>query len=225
MRRLFLAAALITAAAAQNQRPPSVQASGSATVSVPPDEARILIGVVSQAANAAAAASQNAAQLQKALEELKAAAGPKGEVKTVSYTLMPNYDTKTGSRTIKSFTANNVVQVTTADLASVGKIVDAATQSGANEIQSLQFTLKDPSQAHSQALRKATLQARGEAEAMAGALGVKLGKVLTLDETSGPPVRPLMAMQRVALEATPIQQPQTIDVTATVTLTIALEQQ
>ena len=229
MRILFPAAALAAlalpvSAGAQSQRPPSVQASGSATVSVAPDEARILIGVITQASNAAAAASQNAAQLQKALDEWKAAAGPKAEVKTVSYSLTPNYDMKSGARTIRSFTANDVVQVTTSDLASVGRIVDAATQSGANEIQSLQFTLKDPSQAHAQALRKAALQAHSEVEAMASALGLKLGKVLALDEASTTPIRPFVAMQSAAMAGTPIQQPQTIDVTATVTLTIALEQ-
>jgi uncharacterized protein len=212
-------------AGAQSPRPPSVQTSATASVSVAPDQARIRIGVVSQAPTGSAAAAQNATLLQSALEKLKAAAGPKAEVKTVSYSLTPNYDfSKGGARTIKGYTANNVVEVITGDLASVGKIVDAATQSGANEVQSLEFTLKDQSQARAQALRKAALEARSDAEAMASALSLKLGKVIYLD-AGEPPIRPRVfaATQTVAM-ATPIEQPQTIDIQATVTLTVALEQ-
>ena len=70
---------------AQSPRPASVQASATATVSVAPDQARMQIGVVSQAATASAAAAQNATLLQSALDKLKAAAGPKAEIKTLSY--------------------------------------------------------------------------------------------------------------------------------------------
>lgn len=222
MRTFLLALTVAAAAGAQVQRPDSVQTSATATISVAPDQARIQVGVVSQAPTAAAAASQNAALLQKALDQLKAAAGPKAEVKTVSYTLLPVYDK---NQTAKAFRANNVVQVVTDELASVGKIVDAATQSGANEVESVAFTLRDPAQARGQALRKAALQARSDAEAMAAALGLKLGKVIYLDEGSPLTPRPIFAAaQRVSIAATPIEQPQTIDVNATVTLTIALGQ-
>jgi uncharacterized protein YggE len=211
---------------AQPPRPASVQASATASVSVAPDQARIQIGVVSQAQTASAAAAQNASLLQTALDRLKAAAGPKAEVKTVSYSVSPNYDFSKGAHTLKGFTASNMVQVTTDDLASVGKIIDAATQSGANEVSSLEFTLRDHSQARAQALRKAALQARGEAEAMASALGLKVGKVIYLDAGGGePPIRPraFAAAQTMAMP-TPIEQPQAIEVQATVTITIALEQ-
>jgi uncharacterized protein YggE len=209
---------------AQSPRPASVQASATATVSVAPDQARMQIGVVSQAATASAAAAQNATLLQSALDKLKAAAGPKAEVKTLSYSLTPNFDFSKGAHTLKGYTATNTVQVTTDDLASVGKIIDAATQSGANEVSSLEYALKDQSQARAQALRKAALQARAEAEAMASALSLKLGKVIFLDEGGQPPILPrtFTANQTVAM-ATPIEQPQAINVQATVTLTVALE--
>ncbi len=211
---------------AQVARPASVQATGTATVSFKPDRARIQIGVVSQAPTASAAASQNAALLQTALDKLKAAAGPKGEVKTASYSLTPNYEFPPhGSRVLKGFTANNLVEVTTDDLSSVGKIIDAATQSGANEVQSLQFTIKDESQAHAEALGKAATQARAQAVAMADALGLKLGKVLYLDEGGAQSIRPaVFSMAESVRVGTNIQPPQTIDVQATVTLTVALQQ-
>jgi uncharacterized protein len=220
---VFFLTVLAGMAQMQSARPASVQATATASVSVKPDEARIQIGVVTQAANASAAATQNAAALQKALDELKAAAGPKAEVKTVSYSLFPNYDPQK-AHTIRSFTASNIVEVATGDLSSVGKIIDAATQTGANEVRSLQFTVKDQSQAREQALRKAALQARSDAEAMAAAMGVKLGRVLYLDQTGLQPIRPYAMSAEFRAVPTPIEQPQNIEVSATVTLTIALEQ-
>ncbi len=212
---------------AQLVRPASVQATGNATVLSKPDQAHIQIGVVSQAATASAAASQNAAQLKTALDKLKAAAGPKAEVKTASYSLSPNYEFPArGARVLKGFTANNVVEVITDDLSSVGKIIDAATESGANEVQSLQFTLKDQSQARGEALRKAALLARAQVEAMASSLGLKLGKVLYVDEGGAPPIRPyaFAAAETANMRSTSIQPPQAIEVQASVTLTVALEQ-
>ena len=225
MKTVSLVLLCATLGGAQSPRPASVQASATASVSVAPDQARIQIGVVSQAQTASAASAQNASLLQTVLDKLKAAAGPKAEVKTVSYSLTPNYDFSKGAHTLKGYIANNLVRVTTDDLASVGKIIDAATQSGANEVSSLEFTLKDQSQARAQALRKAASQARADAEAMAGALSLKLGKVIYLDEGGGePPIRPraFSAAQTVSV-ATPIEQPQAIEVQATVTVTVALE--
>jgi uncharacterized protein len=223
MKTVSLVLLLAGLAGAQSPRPASVQASATASVSVAPDQARIQIGVVSQAATASAAAAQNATLLQSVLDKLKAAAGPKAEVKTVSYSLNPNYDFSKGAHTLKGYIANNLVRVTTDDLASVGKIIDAATQSGANEVSSLEFTLKDQSQARAEALQKAALQARAEAGAMASALSLKLGSVLYLDEGGVEPVRP-RAFAAAQTMATPIEQPQAIEVQATVTLTIALQQ-
>jgi uncharacterized protein len=226
MKTVSLVLLLAGLAGAQSPRPASVQASATASVSVAPDQARIQIGVVSQAPTASAAAAQNATLLQSVLDKLKAAAGPKAEVKTLSYSLNPNYDFSRGTHTLKGYIANNLVRVTTDDLSSVGSIIDAATQSGANEVPSLEFTLKDQSQARTQALRKAALQAHEEAGAMANALGLKLGKVIYLDAGGGQPPMPRVfaAAQTVAVAATPIEQPQAIEVQATVTLTVALEQ-
>jgi uncharacterized protein YggE len=141
----------------------------------------------------------------------------------VSYSLSPNYEyPQNRQRTLKGYTANNLVEVTTDDLGNVGKIIDAATEGGANEVQSLEFRLKDQAQARAQALRKASLQAREEVSAMASALGLKLGKVLYLD--AGGSVSPIGPRTIFAQASTAVQPPQTIEVQASVTLTVGLEQ-
>jgi len=202
---------------------PSVTATGHAVVHVPPDQARIDIGVVTQQApNAEAAASENASRLSAVLERLRGTAGPKSEIRTISYSVGPNYVFSGGSRSIKGYNAMNVVEVTTDDLQSVGKIVDAAMASGANEIQRLDFTVKNPETARAEALRRAAREAQANAQAMAGALGLKLGHVIQLEQTSPQIIRPVMAMAQVAAAPTPFETG-TVEVDASVTLTVALE--
>ena len=206
--------------------PPSVRATGAGSVFVQPDRVRIDIGVVTQAATAEAAASQNAAKLQGVLDKLRAQLGQKSDIRTISYSLNPAYQyPKTGGKpTIDGYSAVNTVEVTSDDIANVGKVIDAATAGGANEIQRLQFTLKDEKPARAEALRQAAMEARGNAQAMAAALGLKLGKVLLLEQSGAQIPRPMMAMQaRVASAPTPIEA-EPIEVRASVTLTIALEQ-
>src|SRR5581483_8021901 len=96
-------------------RPASVQATGEAVVQVKPDQAKLNIGVVTQAASAQAAASQNAARLETTLAKLKAALGAAGEVRTAAYSLTPNYQYPRdgGQPSITGYTASNTVEVTT----------------------------------------------------------------------------------------------------------------
>jgi uncharacterized protein YggE len=225
----FLLAASATAQAPPERRPPpSIRTTGEATVSAKPDRVIIDIGVVTQASTAQAAASQNAGNLDAAMRALKSAAGPGAQIKTVAYSLDPNYRyPRQGQAEIAGYTARNVVQVTTDELGAAGKIIDAATQSGANTVQRLQFTLKDDQAAQSQALREAAVKARAAAEALASALGVKILGLLSADQSAPSRVQPLMGMAQLmsspAAPPTPVA-PGAIDIHASVTLTFEISQ-
>ena len=215
------------AAGAQNTTlPPSVKATGEGTVSVKPDRARIDIGVVTQGLTAEAAAGQNAAQLQSVLTKLRATLGQKADIRTLSYALSPvyQYPKNGGKPAIDGYSAMNIVEVTSDDLPNIGKLIDAAAGSGANEIQRLQFTLKDEKAARAEALRLAAMDARASAQAMAAGLGLKLGKVLLIEQAGQQGIRPMMASMnaRVGAAPTPVEA-EPIEVRATVTLTIAVE--
>lgn len=232
---IFAVFALLGAGASaqeSSERPlrPSIRVMGEASVTAKPDQAQIDIGVVTQAQTAQVAATQNAQQLDAVLAELRKTLGPEADVKTFSYSLNPiyRYPKEGGDPTITGYSATNVVQVKTNDLAQVGKIIDLAMQSGANKIQSLQFTLKDEQSVRAQALGEAATRARAEAEAIASALGLKIVRVL-LAEEGGPPVQPvfvgaaLRAQAESATAPTPVE-PGTVEVRATVTLTVEIAQ-
>ena len=225
MRCLFLFAWIAAAAGAQTPLVPSVRASGEGLVLAQPDCAKIDIGVVTQAATAQAASSQNAGQLQSVLAKLHDILGQKADIRTISYSLNPvyQYPKNGGKPSIDGYSAANVVEVTSGDLSNIGKLIDAAAAGGANEIRSLQFTLKDEKQVRAAALREAVLEAHANAQAMAGALGLKLGKVLLLEQSSAPPIRPMMAAMSARVAAVTPVESQPIEVRASATLTIAVE--
>ncbi|MFY9557861.1 MAG: SIMPL domain-containing protein [Blastocatellia bacterium] len=206
---------------------PSIRVTGDATVSVKPDQAEISIGVVTQAPTAQAAAAQNAQKQDSVISELRKTLGSNADIKTVSYSLNPNYryPKEGGQPTIAGYTASNTVQIKTTNLEQVGKVIDIATGSGANNIQSLRFTLKDEAAARTQALREASTKARSKAEAIASALGLRIQRIVRVEE-GGLSVRPVMeyaaadtAMLRQSTAPTPIESG-SIEIRATVTLTV-----
>jgi uncharacterized protein YggE len=204
----------------------SIRVTGDARVTAQPDRVQIDLGVQTQAPLSQDAASGNARQLEAVLAAVRKAAGPGAQLKTVSYSLSPNYQYHTGGGepTISGYTALNVVQVTLDDLARIGDCIDDATRGGANRVQGIQWTLRDQDTVRAQALREAATRARAEAQVIAAALDLRILRVLTVKESS-PQIVPVrhMAVARVTAGATEAPTPVeagTLDVSATVTLTV-----
>jgi uncharacterized protein YggE len=209
---------------------PYVQATGEATVSAKPDQAVIEIGVVTQGATAVAAAAQNATQTDAVLVDLRKLLGGSNLFKTSSYSVRANYQNpKPGAAAvIAGYIATNLVEVTLDDLARVSKVIDSATQSGANNIQHLQYQVRNPGALRAQALREAAEQAKASADAIAAGLRLKVLRVLSAEEVM--PEDGLVMYKKApavpgqgSVPATPLEIG-TIDVTARVILRIEIEQ-
>ena len=202
-----------------------VRATGEAVVTAKPDRATVDIGVTTQAQTAQAAAEQNASQLDAVVNKIRQAVGSAAELKTIGYSVNANYSypKPAGQATIAGYMASNILEVKLNDIPLAGKVIDLATQSGANTIQSLQFSLRDESVAQAEALRQATVKARAKAEAMAASLGVKVVRVLSAEEGGTNVVRPpmftAMASQRGPAPPTPVESG-TVEVHANVTVTL-----
>jgi uncharacterized protein YggE len=212
-------------ARAQAPQPRFVRAFGEATVSSVPDQAKIQFAVVTQAATADAASSQNATLVSTLMAALRAVIGQSGDTRTLAYSLNPNYSSpRDGSQpVIIGYTASNTVEATSSDLLIIGKLIDTAIQAGANRVQGLQFSLKNDQPARQQALRLATAQAKAHADAMASGLNLKTGAVVALAEGVAVSVEPLRVGVAAAAPTTPIESGQ-VDVHATVTLEVELTQ-
>lgn len=194
-------------------------------VSQPPDRVYIDIGVTTRAQKSAAAAAQNAQRVSAVITAVKRAAGAGAQLTTTQYSISANYNyPRDGSApTIVGYTASNVVQVRMDDLHRVGPVIDAATQAGSNNVQDIRFALRDQEVPRAEALREAAQNARQDAEALAGALGLRIIRVLAVGEES-PEARPVpLYAQKMSVAAaraaTPVEAG-TLDVSATVTLTV-----
>jgi uncharacterized protein len=212
---------------------PYIQATGEATISAKPDQALIEIDVVSQGTTGAAAAALNAKETETVLAELRRVLSGSNQIKTASYSVMPSYKyPKPGTpATISGYTAKNVVEVVLDDLALVGKVIDTAIQSGVNNVQKVDFRLKNSRAVRTQALRGAAAEARANVDAMAAGLGLRVLRVLsaeevTSDEDSGFGMKkkapPLPPPSQTAV-TTPVE-PGAIEFTATVTLRVEIGQ-
>jgi uncharacterized protein len=211
--------------ATERPRPPSITVNGEATIAAEPDQAQIDIGVTTQARSAPDASRENAERLARVLAEVKKLLGKGDEVKTSGYGLNPQYRYPQGGKPeIVGYTANNIVRIKTAKLDEVGKLIDAAMQAGANNINRLLFTLKDEDAARLDALRQASAKAKTKAEAIAASLGLKVLRIVSVTEgeRSFQPIyrqAPMARGEALAAQAPTPVEPGTVDVRSTVTLT------
>jgi uncharacterized protein YggE len=226
MRPALLLLILPLAVPAQEgaSRAAQIRATGEAVIRARPDQAQIELGVSTQAPTAQAAAAQNAAQLEAVLARLRKLLDRKAEIRTATYSLVPNYryPREGGKPEITGYTATNIVLIESRDLEGLGSLIDAVTQAGANTIHSLRFLLRDEDAVRLEALRQATQKARANAEAMAAAAGLKILRIVSIEQTPTPSFRPMreIAMARaaeVAAPTTPIEAG-AIEVHASVTL-------
>lgn len=207
-------------------RPATIQVTGQAKVSAIPDRVYIDVGVTTQAPKSEIAAAQNASRLSAVTAAIKRAAGPGAQLTTAEYSVSPNYHYPRdgGTPAIVGYTVSNVVRIRMDDLRKIGQVIDAATQAGSNNVQGIRFALRDEEAPRGEALRKAAMDARQDAESLAGALGLRIVRVLSLSEQA-PAVVPIypqtrqFAAKAAAAPATPVEAG-TIEVNATVNLTV-----
>jgi uncharacterized protein len=166
--------------------PPSMRVHGEATVSVEPDQLQFDIGVVTQASTAKEATDQNDSQSKALILELRAAF-PSASVRSINFSVNPNYHYPAeGPPTIAGYTASNTVRLLLNDISKLQSVIDIAIKSGAKSINRLTFTLQNENPVRAEAFAKAADQAQAGARALAAALKLKLGRLLSVEE--GQPV-------------------------------------
>ncbi len=220
---LFLGTLLATAAhvwAGDNAFVPTVSVTGRAVLDLPPDQAQVVLGVRTRAASAEQAARQNAAVMEKVLDEVKRRLGPRDNLRTLGYRVGPRSEWDQASRRPRDlgYEAVNQVGLLLRDTSALGAILDAATAAGANLAQGPVWSLAQPGQAQRQAQVQALADARAQAQDLAEAAGMSLGPVRGMDTDGGDGPRPqAMALRANAAqaEATPLE-PGTLEVEATV---------
>jgi hypothetical protein len=188
--------------------PPVLEAHGEGTVTVAPDVATIVLGVVTQAATAKEAAEENARKMTEVVQTLARLGVASKDVRTQAVSLAPVTETRPNEAPrIRGYRASNQVEVSSKDLTRVGPILDEAVKAGANLAGAVRFGLSDPSAAQTSALRAATREAHARATAMADAIGKRLTRVIEIRtaEVVTPWRMPMEALRAAAAPATPVE--------------------
>ena len=177
---LALALVLPTSTASAEEAP-TLTMNGIGVARIAPDVAEITLGVVTEAKDAAKAHADNAAQATRVQNAVKALGIAERDIQTTRYDFSPVYDVKDNGRSVTTgYTVTNSVVVKVRNLDNVGKVIDAALASGANRVDSLEFSASDPSAAKNAALADAARDARNKADAVAKALGVRIVRILNV---------------------------------------------
>ena len=180
----------------------------SGEVSRVPDVAIISAGVVSRAANASTALQDTAAKMQHVIAALERAGVAEKDIQTSNVSLNPEYRyPENESPQLVGYTAANTVTVRFRNIARSGNILDALVAQGANQINGPMLTVDQPESALDEARVKAIAAARDRAALYARSLGMRVVRIVSVNETEAgnfqPPV-PLI-MQARATPATKIE--------------------
>lgn len=164
-----------------------------------PDRAQVSAGVVQQGKTAREAMMGNATLMTAVFDELEAAGIPKKNITTSQLSLQPQYDYRDRRKpTITGYEVRNTVTVKSDDLEQIGPMLDALVRAGVNNINQVQFSVKDPKAILDKAREDAIRDAKDKAERMAEAAGVKLGPLLSMSESNRGGGLPQPVMMRSA---------------------------
>lgn len=192
----------------------AITVTGNGTVNATPDRASFDFGVTTQASTAAGALSRNGGQARAIAAALRRAGVDSSDIQTTEVSLWPQ--TRANGTEIVGYTASNSVHVT-APLARAGAVVDAAVGAGANNVDGPSLDVSDRTSFYADALKKAVVQAREKALAVASASGLTLGSLKTVREGGGTEPMPVYA-QALTAASVPIERG-TQQIQASVTVT------
>ena len=186
----------------------TVSVGGEGTVTVKPDLAHVVFGVVTTNANLAQAQSENAARMAAVLDRLKALGIEEKDLQTVGYNISPQYGREGGQ--VTGYQVSNGVRATIRDINSLGRTIDEASAAGANRIGGISFDLANKDDALRRAREAAVADARAKAEQYARLVGAQLGAPGAIAESGGaaPPYQAQRAGDAAAGQpapATPIE--------------------
>jgi uncharacterized protein YggE len=200
------------AAAHDEPRPRLLTVGGEGEVEVAPDRADVGFSVEASEkslADAEKAVTEATARLLKLCDSLGI---PKADVRSAQLIVNPQYDGGVVSNRprIVGYYVSRQIDVDLRDLSKLGKLLQGAVDTGANRMSGVSFgsTRKDEHQRA--ALARAAEDAKANAEALARAMGVKLGRLHTLSasESGGMP-QPMMYEMRAKVASAPMVADQT----------------
>jgi hypothetical protein len=184
-----------------------VFATGSALSRLAPDRVFISVGVETTDKTANDALSLNSGLMNNVISELRSAGLKPNETSTTFFNIFPLYNyTESGTRlNVTGFTVTNTLQIESSNLDNVSQWVDTAVASGANSINSIDFSVteKKLEDTRTKLITDAIDNAKQKAEAAASAVQLSITgvKSIVVDGSTISPPPPPQPFYRESISA------------------------
>lgn len=197
-------------------------------VKTAPDRASIGAGVTTTAPTAVEAMRQNATAMQSVIRALRAARVPERDIQTSGINLSPQYDYSPQEQgqppRLTGYQVSNRVQVTTADIANIGRLLDTLVEAGGTNIDGPNFFVEDPDATLENAREAALRRATARAERYARLTGFRTARLVALTEgqpMAGP--QPMFRLEARAADASTPVQPGQVSNSVTISVQYRME--
>ena len=208
----------------------TVRVSGTGIVAGDPDVVVLSIGVSVERDSVKQARTEAAEAMAGVIESLKGNGLLDADIQTQHFSIYQQFDYSKGKREFRGYSVTNTVSAKIRDLDTVGNVIDDAAEAGGDlvEINSIQFTIDDPTKLKMQARIAAMQDAQAKAQTLATEGAVTLGKPISISESDdyyppGPVYREFaFAADAAAAVETPIQSGQ-LQITVRVNVTYEIK--
>lgn len=186
----LLMIAAVLPAAAQETQPTyplnTITVSGTGEAAGNPDVAYIQLGVESFDPELSVAFNTTNDRINSVIEALVAAGIERGDIRTVGLNIYQERQPLGPENTEFSIRYNvgNMVRVTVRDIAKVADYINIAVDAGVNTLYGLEFGRNDRKALESRARQAALQDAASRARELAALIGVELGDVVVINETT-----------------------------------------
>lgn len=200
-----------------------ITVTGHGEVQAQPDTGIFDVGVQVHASTVAAARDTAAQAADAVMKSLKANGIADADIKTMNYSINPEYDYRSTTPRVTGYVVMNTVEVKVRKVDTLSKVIDDATAAGGDavQVQAVRFDVADNSKLLDQARQAAVADARNKAEQLAKLGGGKLGQPISINETQSSMPRPITADAKgvpatgQAVPISPGSSSVTVDVSAT----------
>ncbi len=181
----------------QKDVPFTVEGQGSA--SRVPDQVTISFGVTKNAPNVSDAQNQTNNAINSILDNLKNLDISDKDIKTTNYSVNPNYSFE-GTQRITGYNVTQNIELKLKNIQNTNKAVDAIVSAGANLVGQIQFGFSDKAKAEleEKARKEAVSNAKQKAQGIAKSAGVKLGKIINVQELREGGISPIPFLEKAA---------------------------
>ncbi len=155
---------------------------GRETVKVVPDMVRIEYAIYTQADTAAQCQTDNAGDLDKAIETLESLGVAKTSIQTSAYGMNPIYNWDSGKQEITGYEMTTRITVSDVPVEEAGGILSQSVAAGVNRIDSVNYFSSNYDASYDEALKGAIAMAQRKAEAIAQASGKSIVGIVRVEE-------------------------------------------